>query len=241
VAGLRPEKRKRIARRVKAQSSDTYDIQTGRQELGTRTRQLHKEIASERGATAAAQRSVGTVPTNLGGPEGRQLRQEIRGREKDLSRGLPALIGAAQSSFKSDRADILAGIQQAQFSRRQDITSAIQDVLEHQRKEAADRAQNQAEKKQGVDSALIEAKRLISEQRLVNADPEADPDRKRPPVPQTAEQWIEFENKLRTIEGIDVRSARKAVKRLQRAVVRDTRQAVTPSPGVYRSRPPGRF
>ena len=243
MAGLRPDKRKRITQKVKANSDNTYEIGQKRGELKSRRRSFEKETTSARGATATAQRATTSVPTNLKGPEGRQLRQELRGRSKDLARGLPLLLSEAQASYKGDRADILSDIQRAQFDRGQEVKSAVQSVLEHQKKEAKARAEdaaaeakkiaeNKAGKSADVQHALDEAKRLIREQQLVNHDPNADEKDKRPSaVPQNEADWIDFENALRTKEGVDARSARKAVKRLQRAVAAPTHPRRGPGPG----------
>jgi gas vesicle protein len=217
MAGIRPGKRKRIAQREGIEETREIGILQG--ELRGRRKQFEKETGSLRGATSMAQRSLQGIPTNLKGPEGRQLRQEIRGRGKDLARDLPGLIAVAQQEYKSDRGDIMADISQQQFNRRQDISSALKDLVEHQKKEAKteaeDIAENQAEKRRGVQSAINEAVRMFELQRDVNTDPEADEGEKRG-IPATAAEWRAFEEGLRKREGIDERSARKAVKKLQR-------------------------
>lgn len=211
--------------------------------LRSRTRQFRKEINSYRGATrmatqaTQAQGNTKVAQSLAGTPEGRQLAQEIRGRTKDLHNSLPFTIAATQRDFKGDRADLMQTIANDRLALSQDqqnFQSSIADQLAQQQ-------QNQQQKAADVQTAVREALRLIHEQADINAssDPKLASHKTPSAIPQTDLQWQSFFEHLRSQEGVDARSARKAIKHIQRAQARETQQAATPqSPHKYQSRPP---
>lgn len=195
-------------------AADQFDIAGLRGEAKTRRKQGRREVGSIRGAhrfaIQAAQRS--SVPASIRGtPEGRQLAGEFRGMEKSLRNSLPFAVAGEQRETKADVSDINADIQAAQFQmgqHEQDLNKAIRDQL-------AETGENRTEKRAEVDHAYDEARRMIREQELVNKG-ELEGEKRDSPVPQNEGEWHQFEDALRSVEGVDVRSARKAIKALQR-------------------------
>lgn len=232
---LSPNTRSRRRTARQGIQSDQLQLQGDQQAAGQRTRQFHKEANSYRGATTLAIQAI--QRTNLGGlrgtPEGRQLQQELRGRTRDLRGSLPFTIAATQRDYKGDMQGInqdIAGARLSLAQHQQDLQAAVNDSL-------AAHSANQAAKKGDVDRAFQEALRLVHEQTLVNKG-EMQGTKHPTALPQNEGQWVDFENALRQVEGVNNRSARKAVKRLQDAIVRETQAAVTPSHHTYQSRPP---
>jgi hypothetical protein len=160
---------------------------------------------------------------NLGGlrgtPEGRQLQQEYRGRASTLQNQLPFLVSTEQRQAKPEIAGLSQDIADARFSESQHQ----QDLLKAIRDQAAEVAQNRAAKKAGVNNAYKEALRLIHEQEALNKDSAVPASDKRPSsIPTTEVQWNEFFDSLSKVEGVDRRSATKAVKRLQQRLAEIT-------------------
>lgn len=197
---------------------DKLDVQSQQKALGQRRKQLHREVSSYSGAGQAVQQQIARQQAKLpslglqGTPEGRQLGQEYRSRARDIQQSLPFLVAATQREGKADIAGIQSDLQNALLQLqqdRQDRAQAIKDQL-------ATIAQNKSEKRAGVDNAYREALRLIHKQQLTNADPNAKDSDKGAAVPQNPLEWINFEEALRRVEGVDNRSATKAIRALQR-------------------------
>lgn len=193
---------------------DVFDLQGAQQAKRARTKQFRKEAGSYRGATNLAISAIQrTKMSGLEGTtEGRQLQKELKGRTKDLRGGLPFLLAEPQREFKSDIQGIntdLAGAQLDLQQHQQDLQQAIGDA-------ATEQVQNRTEKRTDVNTAYKEALRLVHRQALTNEDPDTGEEEKGHPVPQSPTEWLNFEDALRKIEGVDPRSARKAVKRLKR-------------------------
>lgn len=233
--------RKRTANQ--AVQTDDQNIAAAQKARGQRTRQGRKEISSYRGATNTVEAAIRA--SNLAGlrgtPEGRQLQKEYSGRTRALEQSLPFTIAPAQRELKGDLQSIdqdLAGYRLDKQQHLQDRAAAIADVLKAQQEEAAKTASNQSEKRQGVDAAYKAALRLIREQQLINQDPNADESDKHPSaVPRNELEWIRFEDALNHVEGVDQRSATKALRALRRRI-----EAVhTPNAGQPSSKFLGRF
>lgn len=188
--------------------SPNSEVAGAQQAIGQRRRQFTKERDSLKGAVALAMQA--TQHTKLGGfqgPEQRQLAQEVRARTKDIGNSLPGLLAPVQRDFKDDLTGLRSDLGTAQAGREAAITEAIQKVL-----------QNRAQKHADVDKAFKEALRMVKGQIDANADPALDAKHKGHPIPQSESEWNDFEDNLRTTEGIDARAARKATRRLRTQV-----------------------
>ena len=210
---------------TQAVQTDILDLGQAQKGVQQAQRQGRKQISSYKGATRMA---IGQIQgQNLGGlrgtPEGRQLAQEYRSRIGDLRSSLPFGLAPLQRDMKSNM-----------LSARSDVASAQLKLQQDQADRAAAAAQiaqtlqqNQAVKRQGAQSAYTEAMRLIHEQALTvqglkqkqASGGTLTTTEKRilgqSAVPSTELEWMQFEDALNKVAGIDNRSARKAVRHLQ--------------------------
>jgi len=190
-------------------NSEIADIQ---QAQGANRKGFEKERDSIIGANAMAGRAVAnTKVSGLKGPEANQLRAEIASRTRDIENSLPALLASAQRDYKSERATLNEDLGQAIAGRQASIQEAIATKLGNQKAALQDQMENQKEKKHGVQVALSEAKAMAELPTIDDNDQPGPPDG----YPKTTEEWLLFEEALRRREGVDSRSAHKAVKKLQ--------------------------
>lgn len=199
------------AAQVAADPTLAYNVSQAQHDLSKRTKQFKTESGSIKGAVKLASNAVANTNTKLGGIEGQQLRQEVRGRTKDIKRSLPYLLADAQQKYKADRSDLRQAVVGAEMDRSSAMQDALNKVL-----------QNRTEAGQKAQYAFGQAKRLIHEQVLTNADPKADAKDKGPPVPQSELEWMHFTDHLAGSEGIDPTSAEKAVAHLRKKIAKNT-------------------
>lgn len=224
VGGAKSKKRT-ASQAVQTDQQALGMAQKGRQQA---IKQGQKQISSYKGATRMA---IGQIQgQNLGGlrgtPEGRQLQQEYRGRVRSLQQSLPFGLAPLQADMKANVASANSDIAEARLGLQQDqadqasAAAEIQKILAH----------NQTVKRQGVQSAYNEAMTLIREQAHIIDTVKAKSARGETlsaseksamashAYPVTDSDWIQFEKALQAKEGVDPRSARKAIKRLQQAL-----------------------
>jgi hypothetical protein len=220
----------RSKRQTANQAVQSDQLALGQAQKGRRqaVRQGRKQISSYKGATRMAVNQI--RGQNLGGlrgtPEGRQLQQEYTGRIRSLQQSLPFGLAPLQRDMKSNIASANSDIAKARLGLQQDqqdqasAAAQIQQILSH----------NQTVKRQGVQSAYNEAMTLIREQAHIIDAVKAKQGRGETlsssekhiltthAYPVTDLEWTQFEQALQAKDGVDGRSARKAVKHLQNAL-----------------------